>query len=358
MINSGKLLDIVSGRRSGLLAILIRFGLGCLTPVYRLGVWWRNRRFESGRSSVKEVSVPVISVGNLTTGGTGKTPMVMWVSVLLRSCSLRFAIVSRGYGQTNTSGGQNDEALELEHRLPDVPHLQDADRAKIAQIAIDEMQSQVILLDDGFQHRQLKRDLDIVLIDATLPFGYNRLLPRGLLREPLSNLSRADAIVLTRCNTIDSRATNQIRERVQHYAPGAIWARSKTVAEQWLQYNGRTMPIRDLKGKKVLAFCGIGNPKGFEHSLLQLDVTVVRQLDFPDHHPYSPEDAKSIESVADQLRVDTIVCTHKDLVKLGVNQLGRLPLYALLIHIEFVEGEQELADLITKSVGFPSASDA
>jgi len=137
-----------------------------------MGLWWRSRKFESDPASIQRVEVPVISVGNLTTGGTGKTPMVVWLCRYLRGKGLRVAIVSRGYNSDDS--GSNDEALELENRLPDVPHLQDPDRVKVARIATEELESEVIVMDDGFQHRRLGRDLDLVLIDATNPFGYQR----------------------------------------------------------------------------------------------------------------------------------------------------------------------------------------
>ena len=348
MLNPTNLLEIVSGRRRGLFAALIRSGLGCLTPFYRLAVWWRNRRFDIHGGNT--VAVPVISIGNLTTGGTGKTPMVIWITQFLKSSALRVTIISRGYGRENTNLDRNDEALELEHRLPDVPHLQSPDRTRLANIAISEHFAQVIVLDDGFQHRKLNRDLDIVLIDATEPFGFERLLPRGLLREPLPSISRAQAIVLTRCDTINADSIERIRRIANEHSPSAIWATSKTVSESWLQFSGQQIGLSKLKGKKVLAICGIGNPKGFQHSLSQQDLAVSRLIQFPDHHRFTQADIEMIQSSAEELGVDAIVCTHKDLVKIGANQLGNLPVYALLIRIEFVDGEQELADLITERI--------
>ena len=344
MADTTELLDIVSGRKQGVVAWTTRSVLGCLTPIYRLGVWWRNRRFDHQGGNT--VPVPVISIGNLTTGGTGKTPMVIWLAQLLQSRSLRVAIISRGYGKENTGAEGNDEALELENRLPNIPHLQNPQRTEMARRAIEIFDSQVIVLDDGFQHRRLNRDLDIVLIDATEPFGYGRLLPRGLLREPIGNISRANVIVLTRCDSINEHATQQIRQRVQKHAPKAGWARSKTVTGSWLQSDGDQSPLEALKNKKTLAVCGIGNPKGFRHSLSRLDVTVERLLRFPDHHGYSAEDLQSIQATAEELGVDAIVCTHKDLVKIGVPELGKIPVFALLVSIEFVEGEPQLIELI------------
>ena len=166
----------------------------------------------------------VISVGNLTLGGTGKTPMVEWLARWFRSHDVRVAIVSRGYGAVD--GGQNDEARELEEKLPDVPHLQDPNRAAAARVAIDELATQLIVLDDGFQHRRLGRDLDIILIDAVEPFGYDRVFPRGMLREPLSGLRRADVIGLTRADVVNETRRREIARGSRRYSrrrPGWNW---------------------------------------------------------------------------------------------------------------------------------------
>lgn len=198
--------EIVTGRRRGPFPAIARFGLSLAELPYRFVVTQRNRRYDEGRCEIQRVPVPVVSVGNLTLGGTGKTPMVAWLASWFREDHVRVAIVSRGYGAGHEA--TNDEARELESRLPDVPHIQHPDRVKAARIAIEELGSQLILLDDGFQHRRLARDLDLVLIDATEPFGGGRVFPRGLLREPLDGLRRANAVVLTRSHLVseDRRA--------------------------------------------------------------------------------------------------------------------------------------------------------
>ena len=162
---------------------------------YTFEVKRRNRAFDSGRKASERVSVPVISVGNLTLGGTGKTPLVEWVAL---AAAARYPRDHRQPRLRRRSGRQNDEALELELRLPDVPHLQNPDRVAAAQTAIEEFECQAIVLDDGFQHRRLVRDLDIVLIDALEPFGFGHVFPRGTLREPLEGLKRAHAVALSR----------------------------------------------------------------------------------------------------------------------------------------------------------------
>src|SRR5262249_31870064 len=152
--------------------------------------------------------VPVISVGNLTMGGTGKTPCVEYVSRRLSDRGHRVAILSRGYGEGD---GPNDEALVLEQDLPDVPHLQGADRVALAHMAVDELESEVIVLDDGFQHRRLGRSLDLVLIDATQPWGHGFLCPRGLLRESPGELARAHVLIITRCDHISEHELAIVR---------------------------------------------------------------------------------------------------------------------------------------------------
>src|SRR5262249_52484570 len=161
---------------------------------YGVGVWGRNKLFDIGWKKAHRAAVPVVNVGNLTLGGTGKTPCVEYVAGLYRKQGLRVAILSRGYG---SEGGRDDEAMLLEGNLPDVPHLQDRDRVAIAATAVEELESEVLVLDDGFQHRRLARELDIVLIDATNPWGFGYLFPRGALREPIGSLKRAHAVMLT-----------------------------------------------------------------------------------------------------------------------------------------------------------------
>ena len=170
-------LDVISGRQHGLLAAVTRWGLSMLTPCYRAGVSIRNQLFDLGWKRVHHVDVQVISVGNLTTGGTGKTPMVAWLAEWFRSQGKQPCIVSRGYRSLDEGG--NDERRVLEQLCPNVPHEQNRDRVVAARRAIETHKSDVLILDDGFQHRRLSRDVDIVLIDALNPWGYGRLLPRG-----------------------------------------------------------------------------------------------------------------------------------------------------------------------------------
>ncbi len=190
-------LALVRGDSKGVGPTLQRIGLSAASVPYGLTVRLRNLLYDLGWLRARRAPVPVVSVGNLSVGGTGKTPFVEHVAGFYRRRDVRVAVLSRGYGAEH---GPNDEALVLEENLPDVPHLQGADRAALARSAIEELESELLVLDDGFQHRRLCRDLDVVLIDATAPWGHGRLLPRGLLREPKTGLRRAHLVALTRCD--------------------------------------------------------------------------------------------------------------------------------------------------------------
>jgi tetraacyldisaccharide 4'-kinase len=195
-------LRLLSGEARGLGPALERLGLRAASVPYELAVRLRNAAYERGWLPSERVPVPVVSVGNLTAGGTGKTPFVEYVARFYRNLNRRVAILSRGYGGAS---GCNDEARVLEQNLSDVPHLQGVDRVALARRAMSEWKSDVLVLDDGFQHRRLARDVEIVLIDATAPWGHGYLLPRGLLREPLSSLRRAccPAAIKRRPNSVN-----------------------------------------------------------------------------------------------------------------------------------------------------------
>ncbi len=340
------LIDVISGRERGPVAWVVRTGLGCLTPLYRLAVRQRNRKFDraavqANQTLIHSVHVPVISVGNLTTGGTGKTPHVISIARKLRQLNKRVTLISRGYRAENTSAGVNDEALELEHRLPDVPHLQDPDRSRMADIAIEELEAEVLLLDDGFQHRQLNRDLDIVLIDATLPFGFDRLLPRGLLREPLANLDRADLVVVTRTDQVNDSELQSILETIRRYTSVPV-LQSRMEMQQAISWSGDEIELDRLLEKPTLAFCGIGNPDNFFRQLENCGVPMADKLAFPDHHGYCRADLQKIAETANRAGAQQLLCTHKDLVKLCVDRIGNLPLAAVLINVQWLAGEAEM----------------
>jgi len=332
------LLEIVSGKRNGLFAALVRFFLWCLTPAYRFAVWYRNRGFDTGSAKIESVAAKVISVGNITTGGTGKTPMVVWICEYLQR-QTKIAIVSRGYGSKD--GAPNDEAMELSARLPNVPHIQNPDRVAAARKCIEEHSSEAIVVDDGFQHRKLARDVDIVLVDASNPFGYGFLIPRGLQREPVASLSRADAVVVTRCDRVNPAELESLRQRISNETSAPI-AFARTKASTLIQSDGKEVSIEDAAAGKWFAFSAIGNPAAFEASLSEIGFSVADTMRFRDHHHFSENDLKKIAAAAKQSGADRIVCTHKDLVKVGAAEIDGIAVFALRVDVEIVEGREHL----------------
>lgn len=356
MLSPSDFYDLVSGRRRGAVASALRAGLRVAEFPYTAVVSWRNRRFDHQPDRSIAVEVPVISVGNLTLGGTGKTPLVEWIARRLRELNLRVAIVSRGYGAED--GKRNDEALQLEQSLPEVPHLQNRDRVAAARVAIDELEMQCIVLDDGFQHRRLRRDLDIVLLDACEPFGHDHVFPRGTLREPVTGIRRAQMVILSRADLIDSAQREAIRRRVKHLHPTAAWLEACHEPRSLLSSSGEEQPIDSLAGKRVAAFCGIGNPQGFRHTLASVGVEVVAFREFVDHHRYTREDIESFARWAESESAEAMLCTHKDLVKVGVDRLGGRPLWALTIGLKFTVGESLLDERLRRIARGVTESDA
>ena len=342
---SGWYRNVVSGKQRGLSADILRGVLGGGEPIYRAVIGSKNRRFDSGQQRPSVVPAPVICVGNLTVGGTGKTPLVCWLAEWFQRQGAAVTLISRGYGAKR--GRPNDEALELAARLPDVPHLQNADRVAAAQEALRNNPRQVLILDDAFQHRRIARDLDIVLLDALEPFGYDHLLPRGLLREPVESLLRAQVVALSRADAVDSAARQAICQRVQHVAPHALWLEMSHQPVCFVDHSENRTPLESLRGKTVAAFCGIGNPDGFQHTLAAcgLNVTAFRAL--ADHYAYSPGDLTKLENWLKAAgNVAAVICTRKDQVKIPRGQLGGRPLVALEIRLEITSGQTELEGLL------------
>jgi tetraacyldisaccharide 4'-kinase len=336
---------LIRGQRRDPLARLARLGLRVASWPYGLGAWWRNRAFDRGRRPVFRAAVPVVSVGNLTLGGTGKTPCVEWVARFFREHGVQVAILSRGYG---SEAGRNDEAMVLEENLPDVPHLQDPDRVAVAERAVEELESELLVLDDGFQHRRLHRDLDIVLIDATCPPTRDYLLPRGTLREPASGLRRAGAIVLTRCDQVPAAEVDAIRAWL-----AARWPNTPVATTEHrptaLVNEGTSAAVETLAGQRVGAFCGIGNPTAFRHTLETLGATVADFRAFPDHHAYALADVEELTRWASTLPPGAVIATtQKDWVKLRVKELAGHPLWAVRIGLTFRAGEAAFAEVLER----------
>lgn len=327
--------EVMSGRRSGLAASLLRAGLWSAQWPYRVGVACKNVAFDFRLREPFEVGVPVISVGNLTTGGTGKTPIVAFLANWFRDAGVQVGLLSRGYKSLDSQA--NDEKLVLEQLCPGVPQWLNPDRILSAKRAVANGCS-LLILDDAFQHRRVHRDLDIVLIDATNPWGYGHCLPRGLLREPIVNVERASLVIVTRVDQVSERELTAIRtELVRRGHIGTVIEVSFRPS-QLINSAGQTKPLSELVNQRVFGFCGIGNPESFERTLRQLGSEVVGFESFPDHHHFTTDDLKRIGDQAKSANANVLLTTHKDLVKIPDTDLQGQPVWAVQIGTEVLRG--------------------
>jgi tetraacyldisaccharide 4'-kinase len=323
-----------------------RGGLWLASIPYGWAVAARNWLYDRGWKRSERARVPVVSVGNLTAGGTGKTPCVEYVARFYRQHGRRVAILSRGYG---SAAGRNDEARVLEQNLPDVPHLQGADRVALAAVAVEELESEVLVLDDAFQHRRLARDLDLVLVDVTDPWGHGYLLPRGLLRDCPRRLRQAGVVVLTRCDLVPADEVAAVRRRVAELAPGVPVV--ETTHRPVELVNGAAVALERLQDRPVAAFCGLGNPEGFRRTLLGLGAKLTAFRTFPDHHAYTRADVADLTAWGRLQAPDCVlVTTQKDLVKLRLPRLGPCELWALRIRLHVEAGQDVLDRQLEKAV--------
>jgi tetraacyldisaccharide 4'-kinase len=316
-------LDVISRRRRSAAAAIARAALSAAEVPYVAMMSARNALYARGVLRSHAIDRPVVCVGNLTTGGTGKTPVVRWLVEQLRARGHRPAVLTRGYRSNAPEGG--DEQLLL-HRLlgDDVPVQAEPDRIAGARaIARAHPEVDVIVLDDGFQHRRLARDFDLVLIDATNPFGFEHVLPRGLLREPVRGLGRASAVLLTHVELVDDEELSRVEARIRACNAAAPI------------YRARHEPnLEDARGRRVFAFCGIGNPEAFERQLAR-SATVVGSRRFGDHHAYSAFDLKAVCESARASGAQMLVTTEKDWVKLERLPTGGFPLVAIRLELRF-----------------------
>lgn len=343
-MNPRDLEALLSGERQTFAAAMLRLVLSFLEPFYTIAVTTIRLLYNLRLLQVVRVSVPVISVGNITTGGTGKTPVVALVTQLLQEGGYRPGIASRGYRTLSGETGSemaNDEKLLLHQLCPEVPHLQDRDRVRVARELIREFGCDRIVLDDGFQHRRLARDLDLVLIDATNPLGYGHLLPRGLLREPLTSLGRADLLVITRVDQVTLEELAGIQETLRVFSRAPI-VEMRFEAVGWIDPEGQRADLAEIPEDPVV-FCGIGNPGNFRRQLEHLGVRVreERWRAFPDHHHYTETE---IAELCREARASggILLTTQKDLVKLAGRMPADVECRALRIEAVIQSGQEHL----------------
>lgn len=338
----------IQAGRGGFLATLARGGLRVLSWGWGAAQRLKSFAYEHGLRRTTPTDVSVVCVGNLAVGGTGKTPCVAWLARHLRERGHRPAILARGYGGT-LADGLNDEGLVLRHLLgADVPQVQDADRVRgFAKLRAEHPDVDVVLHDDGFQHRRLAWAAAVVLIDATLPFGHGYLLPRGLLRERPEALGRADAVVITRTERVDAAALEAIERRVRAYvAPDTpvAFARGEP---------GPAGLATELSDAPVFAVCGIGNPDAFLGTLADLGARVVGSRVLDDHGVLGEGDWPRLLAEARAAGAECVVTTRKDAVK-----YPDLPAEVVVVDQRFVvhHREAELLSCVEQLIGRSSAA--
>ena len=316
---------VMSGEDRSFAAAAVRGATALAEPVYAGVMWARNALYDRVILRSHRLPRPTISVGNITTGGTGKTPMVRWIAEQLAAKGKHVAILLRGYG--------GDEARMYRDWLGDRANVvANPDRVAGARVALAQSPpTDVFVLDDAFQHRRVSRDFDLVLIDATEPFGFGHVLPRGLLREPVAGLSRASAFVITRSDQVDAESLRAIEQRLP--AKPIYHARHEHAGLR--EFDGQLLPMDELSRRRFLVFCGIGNPQGLERQFRAFGSTFLGMRAFGDHHAYSARDLEQLDASGAEL----LVTTEKDWVKLAPIAKGKTPIVRVEMRIAFREGD-------------------
>lgn len=290
-----------------------------LSLLYGLVIFLRNTLYNRNVFPSYKVSKPVISIGNITTGGTGKTPLVIFLAGWLKKKGKRVCILSRGFkrnsrGTLIVSNGEKilttidqagDEPFQMAQELSGVPIIVDEDRVRGAKTAIANFLIDIILLDDGFQHRRLKRDLDILTFKSADPFGNGFLLPAGPLREPTCAVKRANLIWIIGPHKLPL---------VQRW--GIPQVRASLRAKLLCGFDWQHDP-KQLAGKRVIAFCGIGSPASFRHTLEMLGAQITKFLTFPDHHKYTLSEIDRLQNIYKEADAEFLITTEKDWVKIS-----------------------------------------
>ncbi|MCM8790940.1 MAG: tetraacyldisaccharide 4'-kinase [Candidatus Omnitrophica bacterium] len=330
--------SLMTDKRKGVIFAPLKAALYILSILYAMAIFARRLLYRFKILKSHSVPIKVISVGNLTLGGTGKTPFTIALAGILENELKRSAaVLIRGYGW--------DEQALLKKNMPDIPVLVGEDRAKSAHKAIRLYGSQFAILDDGFQHWELKRDLDIVLVDARNPFGNGRLFPRGVLREPLSALKRAHVVVLTKVNKASPSHLEALRSRIRAINSHVVFL--EAVHRPKYLYDPKARKNRDIffaKGKKVILVSSIGDPEYFEETAKDLGAVVLEHISFGDHHNYTLRDVETIIRRCGGRSLDFLITTEKDAVKFARMSFsfGAYTMMQLAIEMEITAGKELL----------------
>jgi len=372
MLLTKKLFDyldsVISGKRKGLFTVVLKLSLFDLSLLYSGVVRLRRWLYYNDILRAKRLPCKVISIGNIVAGGSGKTPAAIAIASMIRDyteyyelSSLKMAIVTRGYrgmahANSVVSDGSNilmnasdagDEPYMMAHKLPGIPVIIGKDRYRSGLTAIQKWGSQVIILDDGFQYLRLIKDINIITIDSTRPFGFNYMLPMGYLREPLSTIKKADIILLTRVDQCKNLGV--IKEKIELIAPRVpVFESVHTPYALYAPGTSQNSGLDTIKNRNILALCGISNPESFVCTLKSLNPARVDLISFPDHYRYNTKSIEFIEAKALEFRSDMIITTEKDVLKLSAM---KLPVFVLAIRLQLIGStDKDFMSLILQKI--------
>ena len=366
--------------------ILLGF-LRVLSYIYGFGARVNLWMYEIGLLSRRKLDCCVISIGNITVGGTGKTPTAQRVALMIQKMGYRVVILNRGYrshwdkpvGVVSdgkkiymTSYEAGDEAYLMAKMMPGIPVVIGKNRDVTGSYAVEKLAAEVIIMDDGYQHWQVNRDLDIVLVDTLNLFGNGNLLPRGTLREPLSHLDRADMFLFTKSDQSAQLTRTSLAENIRQYNTKAPIVESIHHAKEFVEiadwYKGlqeNTLPLEELKGKNVMVFSAIGNPSSFEQNVSGCGLVIREAIRYPDHHDYGMLEMQYIGERASELKVDALITTGKDAVKIPTEFIyfnRDIPLYVMNMDIMMTRNgetfDRRLIDTVREVVGRKDGANA
>lgn len=349
------------------MASLLRGVLLLFSFLYEGVVSLRNWAFDLGVVQSYRLPIPVISVGNLTAGGTGKTPVVQFLAQWLKEQGYFPGVITRGYkaqadlskshqvsdGRTLllNSAEAGDEAYQLARNLSEIPVWIGANRFISGQNAMSQDGVDILIMDDGFQHRNLARNIDIVLIDALSPWGYGHVFPRGLLREGKKNLKRADLILITRSDMVEREKLEALKGEVQRYHSQAmIFETSHQPKRIWSLTEKKAISQSPISLPEVHLFCGLGNPAGFFNTANQMGFSVTGCTVFPDHYFYKKNDLEKLTQQAKAEQAKVLVTSEKDGVKLEKLLETEIPIWQIEIEVSFGKDEENLKNAIIKTL--------
>jgi len=342
---------------------LVRGALSIAAGAYRGALAARDTGYAAGMLSTRRLPVPVISIGNLTLGGSGKTPLAALVAAALADLGRRPAVLSRGYGRRTrgvrvvadrdgvrlSASEAGDEPRLLAEQLPGTPVVVGESRYEAGRVAVERCGAHALVLDDGFQHRTLAKDLEILAVPGTAPWGNGRLFPRGVLREPMSALRRVSVAVVT--NPPHEATAASIAENLRrHGSPAVVLTGRYQVHALRHGSDGTVRPPETLAGRRVVALAGLASPAGFVTTLSRLGAIVAELVEFPDHHPYTEADLDRVRASVRRTGAECVVTTEKDWMRLREGPRPAFDLWALSVRLDMGEDRGALVEALAETL--------